>query len=35
MLHEDFFFIEDTTMEARDEWFQATTELVERSVYTP
>ena len=35
MLHEDFFYIADTSMKTRDEWLQVTTELFESSDYNP
>lgn len=34
ILHEDFFYIEGTTMETRDEWLQATAEMFESSDHT-
>ena len=35
MLHEDFIYIEETTMETRDEWLEATAGMFESSYYTP
>ncbi|NBT41702.1 MAG: DUF4440 domain-containing protein [Alphaproteobacteria bacterium] len=35
MLHEDFIYIEETTMETRDEWLEATAVMFESSYYTP
>ena len=34
ILHEDFFYIKESTMETRDEWLEATAEMFESSDYT-